>query len=125
MQEKKAPARKLIKEGAVVAVATDFNPGSSMTESMYFILQLAVFTLKMGIEEAINAATVNASYALGRSAQVGSLELGKKMDLTLFDAPNYPSLVYHLGINPIKHVIKNGKAVVREGKILGRSEDSC
>jgi len=125
MQEKKAPARKLIEEGAIVAVATDFNPGSSMTESMYFILQLAVFTLKMGIEEAINAATVNASYALGRSDQVGSLELEKKMDLILFDAPNYPSLVYHLGVNPIKHVIKNGQIVVQEGKILGRSADPC
>jgi imidazolonepropionase len=116
MQEKKAPARKLIEEGAIVAVATDFNPGSSMTESMYFILQLAVFTLKMRIEEAINAATVNASYALGRSEQVGSLELGKKMDLILFDAPNYPSLVYHLGINPIKHVIKNGMLLFKKGK---------
>jgi imidazolonepropionase len=125
MQEKEAPARKLIEEGAIVAVATDFNPGSSMTESMYFILQLAVFTLKMGIEEAINAATVNASYALGRFEQVGSLELGKKMDLILFDAPNYPSLVYHLGVNPIKHVIKNGRIVVQEGKILGRFSDSC
>lgn len=125
MQSKKAPARKLIEEGAIVAVATDFNPGSSMTESMYFILQLAVFTLKMGIEEAINAATANASYALRRLEQVGSLELGKKMDLILFDAPNYPSLIYHLGINPIKHVIKNGRIAVREGKILGRSADSC
>jgi imidazolonepropionase len=125
MQEKKAPSRKLIEEGAIVSVATDFNPGSSMTESMYFILQLAVFTLKMGIEEAINAATVNASYALGRFDQVGSLELGKKMDLILFDAPNYPSLVYHLGINPIKHVIKNGNVVVQERKILRSPADSC
>jgi imidazolonepropionase len=125
MQEKKAPSRKLIEEGAIVSVATDFNPGSSMTESMYFILQLAVFTLKMGIEEAINAATVNASYALGRFEQVGSLELGKKMDLILFDAPNYPSLVYHLGINPIKHVIKNGNVVVQERKILRSPADSC
>jgi imidazolonepropionase len=125
MQEKKAPARKFIEEGAVVAVATDFNPGSSMTESMYFILQLAVFILKMGIEEAINAATINASYALGKSEQVGSLELGKKMDLILFEAPNYPSLVYHLGVNPIKHVIKNGRIVVQEGKILRKPADSC
>jgi imidazolonepropionase len=125
MQEKKAPSRKLIEEGAIVAVATDFNPGSSMTESMYFILQLAVFTLKMGIEEAINAATVNASYALGRFEQVGSLELGKKMDLILFDAPNYPSLVYHLGVNPIKHVVKNGEVVVQERKISGSPVDSC
>jgi len=118
MHEKKAPARKLIEEGAIVALATDFNPGSSMTESMLFVLQLAVFTLKMSIEEAINAATANSSYALARHEDVGSLEVGKKMDLVLWDVPNYLTLVYHLGINPIKHVLKNGKLVVRDGKIL-------
>jgi len=123
MQEKKAPSRKLIEEGAIVAVATDFNPGSSMTESMFFILQLAVFILKMGIEEAINAATANASYALGKQDVVGSLELGKKMDLILCDVPNYPYLVYHFGVNPIKHVIKNGKMAVQDGKIHKKPAD--
>jgi len=116
--EKRAPARKLIEQGAVVALATDFNPGSSMTESMLFVLQLAVYTLKMGIEEAINACTANAAFALNRHESLGSLEKGKKMDLLLCDAPNFPSIVYHLGINPIKHVIKNGKIVVKDGKIL-------
>ena len=117
MQQKTAPARRLIEQGAVVSLATDFNPGSSMTESMLFILQLAVFTLNMGIEEAINAATANASYALDKQEQVGSLEIGKKMDLVLWDVPTYPYLIYHLGVNPIKHVIKNGKLVVKDGKI--------
>lgn len=115
MLEKRAPARKLIEEGAVVALATDFNPGSSMTESMLFVLQLGVYTLKMGIEEAINACTANAAFALDRHESVGSLEKGKKMDLILCDAPHYSSIVYHLGINPIKHVIKNGKIVVKDG----------
>ena len=118
MLEKKAPARKLIEKGAIVSLATDFNPGSSMTESMLFVLQLAVFTMKMSIEEAINAATANGAYALGRHEQVGSLEVGKKMDVTLWDVHNYPTLVYHLGINPLKHVIKNGKIVVKDGKIV-------
>lgn len=117
MQQKKAPARRMIDQGVIVALATDFNPGSSMTESMLFILQLAVFTLKMGIEEAINATTANASYALERHGQVGSLEVGKRMDLVLWDVPTYPYLVYHLGVNPVKHVIKNGKIVVQEGRI--------
>jgi imidazolonepropionase len=118
MLEKKAPVRKLIEGGAAVALATDFNPGSSMTESMLFVLQLAVFTMKMSIEEAIHAATANAAYALSRQEDVGSLELNKKMDLVLYEAPNYPSIVYHLGINPIKHIIKNGKLAVKDGKIL-------
>ncbi|MCK4264719.1 MAG: amidohydrolase family protein, partial [Candidatus Aminicenantes bacterium] len=122
MQEKKAPARKLIEQGAIVALATDFNPGSSMTESMFFIMQLAVFSLKMGIEEAINATTSNAAYALGRHKEVGSLEVGKKMDLILCDAPNYPHLIYHFGINPIKHVIKGGYVVVKNGKVLQKSK---
>jgi len=121
MQQKKAPARRLIEQGAVVSLATDFNPGSSMTESMLFILQLAVFTLNMGIEEAINAVTANASYALEKHEQVGSLEIGKKMDLVLWDVPTYPYLVYHLGVNPVKHVIKNGKIVVEDGRILQTS----
>ena len=121
MEQKKAPARDLIEQGAIVALATDFNPGSSMTESMLFILQLAVFTLHMGIEESINAATANASYALERHTQVGSLEIGKKMDLVLWDVPTYPYLVYHLGINPVKHVIKNGKIEVENGEILKTS----
>jgi imidazolonepropionase len=116
--DKKAPVRKLIEGGAAVALATDFNPGSSMTESMLFVLQLAVFTMKMSIEEAIHAATANAAYALSRHEDVGSLELNKKMDLVLYEAPNYPSIVYHLGINPIKHVIKNGKLAVEDAKIL-------
>jgi imidazolonepropionase len=118
MLEKKAPARRLINEGVAVALATDFNPGSSMTESMLFVLQLGAFTLKMSIEEAINAATANAAYVIDRHQETGSLEVGKKMDLILCETPNYPSLVYHLGINPIKHVIKNGKLVVKDGEIV-------
>jgi len=120
MYEKKAPARKLIEEGAIVALATDFNPGSSMTESMLFVLQLAVLSLKMSIEEAINATTANAAYALAKHKEVGSLEVGKKMDVVLWDVPNYPTLVYHLGINPLKHVIKNGTIVAKNGTIMGQ-----
>ena len=116
MQEKKAPARTLIDRGAIVALASDFNPGSSMTESMFFIMQLAVFTLKMRVEEAINASTANAAYAISRHEDVGSLEEGKEMDLILCSAPNYASLVYHFGINPVRHVIKKGKLVVKDGR---------
>lgn len=116
MTDKPAPARQLIEEGAAVALASDFNPGSSMVSSMLFVLQLGVFLLKMGIEEAINAATANAAFALRRHESVGSLEVGKKMDLILCDVPDYPSLVYQLGINPIRHVIKNGRVVVRDAR---------
>jgi imidazolonepropionase len=115
MMDKQAPARKLIEEGTIVALASDFNPGSSHISSMLFILQLGVFLLKLSVEEAINAVTVNAAYALRRHESVGSLEVGKKMDLLLCDIPDYPSLVYQPGWNPIRHVIKNGRVVVRDG----------
>lgn len=124
MLDKTAPARQLIDSGAIVALATDFNPGSSMTESMFFILQLAVFTLKMEIEEAINATTANAAYAISRQDSVGSLELGKKMDLLLCDIPHYAYLGYHVGINPITYVIKNGRVVVRDRQRINHSPSS-
>ncbi len=118
MQNKRAPARSLIDSGAAVALATDFNPGSSMTESLFFIMQLGVYTMNMSVEESINAVTLNAAYAVDRHKQLGSLEQGKKMDVILCDAPNYPFLVYHFGVNPVKHVIKNGKLVVKNGILL-------
>jgi imidazolonepropionase len=115
MLEKKAPARRLIDAGAALNLASDFNPGSSMVGSMLFVLQLGVYLLKMSIEEAINAVTANAAYALRRHESVGSLEVGKKMDMLLCDVPDYAFLVYELGFNPIRHVIKNGRVVVRDG----------
>ncbi len=112
----KAPARRLIEAGAIVALATDFNPGTSMTESMLFILQLGVFSHGMSIEEALNAATINGACALRLQDDVGSLEIGKKMDVVLCDMPSYEHLAYHLGINPVKHVIKGGRLVVQDGR---------
>jgi imidazolonepropionase len=119
MLGKKAPARGLIDAGAALNLASDFNPGSSMVGSMLFVMQLGVYLLRLSVEEALNAVTVNAAYALGRQGTIGSLEVGKKMDMLLCDVPDYPSLVYELGWNPIRHVIKNGKVVVRDGRILG------
>ncbi len=115
MLEKRAPARRLIDAGAAVALASDFNPGSSMMSSMLFVLQLGVFTLRMGVEEAVNACTANAAYAIGRHDRVGTLEPGKAMDLLLCDIPDYVSLAYELGANPIKTVLKNGRVVVKDG----------
>jgi imidazolonepropionase len=116
MLEKKAPARRLIDAGAALNLASDFNPGSSMVGSMLFVLQLGVYLLKMSIEEAINAVTANAAYALRRQKSIGSLEVGKKMDMLLCDVPDYASLIYELGWNPIRYVIKNGRIVVRDGR---------
>ncbi len=116
MMSKRAPARKLIEAGAAVALATDFNPGSSHIFSMPFVLQLGVFTLGMTVEEAVNACTGNAAYAIRRHATVGSLEEGKKMDLVLCDVPDHVSLAYEAGRNPVHTVIKSGKVVVEDGR---------
>jgi len=116
MLDRKAPARRLIDAGAAVALATDFNPGSSMLSSMLAVLRLGVYTLGMGIEEAINACTANGAYAVRRHGSAGSLEPGKAMDLLLCDASDYVSLVYELGANPIRTVVKNGRVVVRDGR---------
>ena len=116
MMDKHAPARRLIDAGAAVALASDFNPGSSHISSMPFILQLGVFTLGMTVEEALNACTGNAAYAIGRHSAVGSLEPGKKMDLLLCDVPDHLSLAYEAGRNPVRTVIKNGQVVVVDGR---------
>jgi imidazolonepropionase len=116
MMDKRAPARRLIDAGAAVALASDFNPGSSHISSMPFILQLGVFTLGMTVEEALNACTGNAAYAIGRHGTVGSLEPGKQMDLLLCDVPDHVSLAYEAGRNPVRTVIKNGKVVVEHGR---------
>lgn len=116
MMDKRAPARRLIDAGAAVALASDFNPGSSHISSMAFILQLGVFTLGLTVEEAINACTANAAYAVGRHGAVGSLEAGKKMDLLICDVPDHVSLAYDAARNPVRTVIKSGKVVVADGR---------
>ncbi|HOW85082.1 MAG TPA: imidazolonepropionase [Candidatus Aminicenantes bacterium] len=116
MMDKRAPARRLVDAGAAVALASDFNPGSSHICSMPFVLQLGVFTLGLTVEEAICACTANAAFAIRRHGAVGSLEPGKKMDLLLCDVPGHVSLAYEAGRNPVRTVIKNGKVVVEDGR---------
>jgi len=120
---KYAPARRFIDGGAIVALGTDFNPGSSMVSSQLFIFHLGIFQLAMTIEEALNAVTINAAYAVGRQKQVGSLAPGKKMDLLLLDIPDYTYLGYHLGINPVHTVVKAGEVVVRNRRPVYRMEN--
>jgi|CXWL01.1.fsa_nt_gi imidazolonepropionase len=108
-----APARRLIAEGVPVALATDCNPGSSFTESMPLVITLAVFQLRLSVEEALTAATLNAAACLGLGAEIGSIETGKRADLVLLAAPNLLHLAYHYGINPVAAVVKGGAVVHR------------
>ncbi len=104
-----APARSIIEAGGAVALSTDFNPGSSPTENLQFIMNLAALRLKMKPEEIWNAVTVNAAYAIGRGSEAGAIETGRWADLVLWDAPNYHYLPYHYGVNHVNTVWKKGK----------------
>lgn len=111
MMKDYAPARKIIEGGVPVALATDFNPGSSFCESMPMTITLACLNMKMTVSEAIVAGTLNAACALKMGEEIGSLEVGKKADIIVLDAPSHFHLVYHWGINPVKTVVKEGDLV--------------
>jgi imidazolonepropionase len=108
MSERYAPARELIDRGAIVSLSTDCNPGSSMTESMQMVIQLATLRMKMTVEESLTAATLNGAYSLRLSHEIGSIEPGKRADFVLLDAPGYLPLVYHFGVNLITAVFRDG-----------------
>lgn len=118
LMTKPADARKMIDAGVPVALATDRNPGSSPTESMPFVMNLACLTMNMTPKEVITAATFNAACAIGKEEEVGSLEVGKKADVVLWNAPNYTYLQYHVGVNMVDTVVKNGDIVVRNGVLV-------
>jgi imidazolonepropionase len=106
-----APARKLIDNNIPVAIATDFNPGSCMSENIQLVMSLAAQKMKMSVNEIINAVTVNAAASLNISDRVGSIEIGKQADLLIFDMPSYEHLIYHFGVNQLESVIKNGEMI--------------
>ncbi len=112
MKDDYAPARRLIEAGVPLTLATDCNPGSSHTESLLFILWLGVFKLKLSIEEALVAVTLNPACVLGKGAEIGTIEAGKRADLVLLDAPNLDHLGYHFGVNPVRTVVKAGRIVL-------------
>ena len=92
-----APARKLIENNAIIALATDFNPGSSHISSLSLIMSLAALNMRMTIEETINAVTINAAAALRMNDKIGSIEIGKKADFSIFDTEEYADIVYDIG----------------------------
>ena len=108
-----APARALIEAGAIVALATDYNPGTSPTVNMPMILSLACTQLRMTPAEAIAAATINAACALRREKQIGSLEAGKLADLAVFEVEDYREIPYYFGVNKCWLTIKKGEIVSR------------
>ncbi|WP_349410744.1 imidazolonepropionase [Pseudalkalibacillus sp. SCS-8] len=115
-----AKAREMIEGNAAVALATDFNPGSSPTENLQLIMNLAALKLRMTPEEIWNAVTVNSAYSIGRGEQAGKIREGRKADLLVWDAPNYLYVPYHYGVNHVRTVIKNGKTLFERGERVGK-----
>ena len=109
--EQYAPARALIDAGAIVSLATDYNPGTSPTLSMPMILSLACTQLRMTPAEAIGAATINGAYALRRGESIGSLEVGKQADLAVFEVADYREIPYYFGVNHCWMTVKRGRVI--------------
>ena len=105
------PARRLIEAGAAVALATDFNPGTSPTLNMQFVLSLACSALRMTPAEAIAAATINAAYSLRRAGRLGSLEPGKQTDLAVMDVDDYRKIPYYFAWNHCVMTVKGGRII--------------
>ena len=107
-----APARKMINAGIDIALATDFNPGSCHIQSMPFIISLACLYLGLTIDEALKAATWTGACTLNIEENVGSIEVGKKADLIIWDLNTPEEIPYNLTSVPIQNVIKNGSLVI-------------
>ncbi len=106
-----ADARLMIDCGVPVALGTDFNP-NCLVESMQLVVAFACHFMRLTPAEAITAATINSAHAVGRGSDVGSLEVGKRADIVILDAPNHKFLGYHFGVNLVEKVVKNGRIVV-------------
>lgn len=113
-----ANGRKMIDLGVPVALSTDCNPGSSPTVSLPFIMNLGCLKMGMTPAEVLTAATINAAHAINRGSEIGSLEVGKKGDITVFNVGNYMKLQYSYGVNHTDTVVKNGRVVVKGGQLV-------
>ncbi len=113
-----APARKLIEHDAIIALATDYNPGSSHIPNLHFIMQLAALKMKMSAEEIISAVTINSAVALGLNENLGSIEIGKQADFAVFDIKDYQEIIYNIGINLNKYTIKKGQIIFERAETL-------
>jgi len=109
--KKYPPAREMIERGVAVALATDLNPGSSMTESLPMMMTMGCTMYKLLPKEVIQATTIHAARSMGREEEIGSLEAGKQADLLVLDIPNYRYLPYHFGVDHVETVIKKGRIV--------------
>lgn len=108
-----AKVRLMIENNCGVAIATDYNPGSSPSENLQLAMQIASIKTKMTPKEVITAVTINGAASLDRAKNIGSIEIGKEADFVIFDCPNLDYLIYHFGVNHVQTVYINGKEVYK------------
>lgn len=117
-----APARKMIDEGLAVALSSDYNPGSSPSENYLFTLNLAALKLRMRPDEILTAATINAAHALGIHSEYGAIAKDHQADLVLWDAPNWPYVLYHYAVNHVNTVYKDGVIVLKDKQSINEED---
>jgi len=111
LKEEYARGRYMIDNNCAVALATDLNPGSCFSNSIPLLIVVSAIQMKLSIEEIITALTINAAAAVNRADSIGSIEVGKKADIIILEYPSIHFLPYHVGVNIVETVIKNGKIV--------------
>ena len=109
------PARALVDAGAAIALATDFNPGTSPTPNLQLVLSLACLQLKLTPTEALVAATANSAQAVGLGATHGTLDIGRQADVVAWRVPSVDQLPTWLGADLVRSVVKRGRIVAGEG----------
>jgi imidazolonepropionase len=119
-----APARALVEAGAPVALASDVNPGGGLSPSLPFAMTLGCFAMGLALEEALAAVTVNAAFSLDLHAELGSIEVGKRADLVVLRSARLLDLV-RVGVPAIRAVVKGGRVVVREGRLVAGASASA
>jgi imidazolonepropionase len=116
LKEEYARGREMIDSNCAVALATDMNPGSCFTESIPLLFALACLQMNLSIEEAVTALTINGAAAVGREKSIGSIDPGKRGDIIILEYPSYKFIPYHIGVNTVEKVVKNGVLVIDKNK---------
>lgn len=111
LKEEYARGRYMIDNNCAVALATDLNPGSCFSNSIPLLIAVSAIQMRLSIEEIITALTINAAAAVNRADSVGSIEVGKKADIIVLEYPSIHFLPYHVGVNIVETVIKNGEVI--------------
>lgn len=111
-------ARRAVESGCIIALSTDYNPGSCPTPSMQIVMQLAARLFRLSYAEIWNMCTINAAVSLGRAHDRGSLEPGKRADIVIWKVPEHGLVINRFGVNLVDMVIASGRVVVADGRVV-------